>query len=83
MSQNFFADPALDRLVAVTLQLAGEVQVLRDRQRALEGVLRRRGLDLAVEIETWQPDEAERAAIDAENDAFVRQVLEPLAAEPR
>jgi hypothetical protein len=83
MSQDFFADPALDRLVAVTLSLAAELQVLRDRQRALEGVLRARGLDLAAEIEAWEPDPAEQAGIDAERDVFVRQVLEPLAAEPR
>jgi hypothetical protein len=83
MSQNFFADPALDRLVAVTLSLAAEVQVLRDRQRALEGVLRARGLDLAAEIESWEPGPSEQADIDAERDVFVRQVLEPLAAEPR
>lgn len=83
MSQNFFADPALDRLVTVTLSLAAELQVLRDRQRALEGVLRRRGLDLAAEIEAWEPDPAEQADIDTERDVFVRQVLEPLAAEPR
>lgn len=83
MAQNFFTDPALDRLVAVTLSLAAELQVLRDRQRALEGVLRRRGLDLAAEIEAWEPEETERADIEAERDIFVRQVLEPFAAEPR
>lgn len=83
MAQTFFDDPALDRLVAVTVSLAAEVQVLRDRQRALESVLRRHGIDAATEIERWEPDEAERREIDAADDLFVRAVLGPLAAEPR
>jgi hypothetical protein len=83
MAQNYFDDPALDRLVTTTLQLAAEVQVLRDRQRALEGVLKRRGLDLAAEIEAWEPEPSERAEHDAEQDRYVRAVLGPLAAEAR
>ena len=81
MAQAFFDDPALDRLVAVTVALAAEVQVLRDRQRALEGVLRRQGVVRLADVEAWQPaDEAERAAAEAEADRFVRAVLGPLAA---
>ena len=83
MTQKFFEDPAMDRLVTATLSLAAEVQVLRDRQQALEGVLRRRGLDLAAEIEAWEPDEAERSALEAEQDRYVRAVLGPLAADAR
>lgn len=83
MAQTYFDDPAIDRLVAVTLALAAELHVLSDRQRALEGVLRRRGLDLAADIEAWEPDPAERDAIDADRDRYVRALLEPMAAEAR
>lgn len=34
--QTFFADPALDRLLGVTMALAAEVYVLRNRLQALE-----------------------------------------------
>jgi hypothetical protein len=83
MTQTFFSDPAIDRLVAVTLSLAAEVQVLRDRQRALEGVLRRHGLADEAEIEAWRPEGDEAAGLEAERDLFVRNVLGPLAAAPR
>jgi hypothetical protein len=82
MDQTFFKDPALDRLVAVTVALAAEVQVLRDRQRALEGVLQRQGLVSDHDIETWQPDGRDQAAIEAEANRFVQAVLGPLAADP-
>ena len=40
--QTFFEDPAIDRLMGVTMALAAEVYVLRERLRALEGTERRR-----------------------------------------
>lgn len=83
MKQTFFSDPAIDRLVNVTLSLAAEVQVLRDRQRALESLLRRSGIVATEQIEGWQPEDAERLAADAEKDLFVRNVLGPLAEELR
>ena len=63
--QTFFADPALDRLLAVTLTLAAEVQILRDRVRALEA-------DRAGEEMKTLPDEASR---------FVNHLLTPLLGE--
>jgi hypothetical protein len=35
--QTFFADPALDRIMAVTMALAAEVFVLRSQVRRLTG----------------------------------------------
>jgi hypothetical protein len=82
MDQTFFNDPALDRLVSVTVALAAEVQILRDRQQALEGVLRRQGLVSDQDIETWRPDGHDQATIEAEANRFVQAVLGPLAADP-
>ncbi|MCS6947181.1 MAG: hypothetical protein NZM12_06170 [Steroidobacteraceae bacterium] len=81
MVATYFDPPALDRLVAVTVALAAEVQVLRDRQRALEGALKRRGIDLSADIERWEPDEQERVELETERERFVRAVLGPLAEE--
>jgi len=35
--QTFFADPAIDRLLGVTMALAAEVYILRERVRELDG----------------------------------------------
>lgn len=83
MGQTFFDDPALDRLVAMTVALAAEVQVLRDRQRALEAVLERHGIPAREEIEGWEPNETQQREFEAEDDLYVRAVLGPLAAEQR
>lgn len=62
--QTFFADPALDRLMGVTMALAAEVYVLRSRLFALEARL----------------PGAVPAAAPADEDAaaFVRRLCEPL-----
>jgi|JI10StandDraft_1071094.scaffolds.fasta_scaffold833743_2 hypothetical protein len=83
MKQTFFNDPAIDRLVNVALALAAEVQLLRDRQRAMESLLRRQGVVAPEHIESWEPDDAEHAAAEAERDLFVRNVLGPLAEDLR
>jgi hypothetical protein len=76
--QTFFADPSVDRLLAMTVALAAEVHILRDRNRALEGVLRARGLIEEAEIEAWQPAPADQPALDAERERYVRSVLDPV-----
>ncbi len=63
--QVFFADPALDRLLAVTLTLAAEVHILRDRVRALEA-------DRAGTVAETTPDDVSR---------FVTHLLTPLLGE--
>jgi len=64
--QTFFADPALDRLWAVTLALAAEVFVLRSQVRRLSGASGEKTGDEAAE--------------DAE--AFVRHLLSSSLGEP-
>ncbi len=65
--QTFFADPALDRLMGVTMALAAEVYVLRSRLLALESRMP------GAASESLVPDE------DAA--AFVRRLCEPLLGE--
>ena len=78
--QQFFDDPALDRLMGVVMSLATEHAVLRDRVRALEceleqaGRLDRARLDAA-------PTEEERVATAAEQAEFAAALLEPLRGE--
>ncbi len=71
--QIFFKDEAIDRLLGVVLQLAGEVYILKDRNQALEKILTEKGLTAADEIENSD------TKIDAnEREAFTNRILEPI-----
>lgn len=61
----FFDDPAVDKLVAMIMGLAGEVGVLHDRLDTVERLLETRGLLKRDDIERYSPPArvaAERAA---------------------
>jgi hypothetical protein len=78
--QQFFEDPAIDRMMGVLMTLATEHWVLRDRVRALESQLAKAGqLDVAA-LEAAPTDE-ELAGAQAERDAFARALLQPLLGE--
>ena len=74
--QTFFADPAIDRLMGVTMALAAEVYLLRSRVRTLERALCAAGHDVAAAA-ALSAAEAERA--DAA--AFAARLLEPALGE--
>ena len=75
--QVFFKDPAIDRLMGVTMALATEVYVLRDRLRALEALMVHQG---AVDLQSLNQEVAPDALAlhQADRDAFVAHVLSPL-----
>ena len=71
--QTFFADPALDRLMGVTMALAAEVYMLRSRVRTLE-----RAAPQAAEAQL----SAEQAAVERDDAAaFVAHLMQPLLGE--
>jgi hypothetical protein len=71
----YFDDPAVDKLLSITLALAGEVAVLRDRLDSLERVLDSRGLAVRAAIEDFRPDAAASAERDAWRERFLESVL--------
>ena len=75
--QVFFKDPAIDRLMGVTMALATEVYVLRDRLRALETQLMDKG---AVDAQSLNQEVAPEVLTQhqADRDAFVAHLLSPL-----
>ena len=78
--QQFFADPAVDRLMGVLMALATEHWVLRDRVRALEAQLADTGrLDIAA-LDA-EPSDKELAGIQTEQAAFAEALLKPLLGE--
>ena len=77
----FFDDPAIDKLLAMLMGLAGEVSVLRDRLDTVERLAEQNKLFTRSEVENYQPDEdalRERAALRA---VFLSEVTRIIEAE--
>jgi len=75
--QTFFDDPALDRAFGVVMALATEVYVLRDRLRAMEGLLDKAGV-VSTDALDAPPSDAATQASEADRQAFVAGLMEPL-----
>lgn len=53
---EFFEDPAVDRLLSLTMAVVGEVSVLRERLDTVERLLDAKGTISRADIEAYQPD---------------------------
>lgn len=73
--QVFFADPALDRAMAMIMTLAAELWVTKDRLRALEVTLVERGVLAGGTLDGYRPEPDERARVDAERRAYVGELM--------
>ena len=71
----FFADPNVDKVIAMVMGLAGEVAVMRDRLDTLERLLERTGALQRAEIEHYRPDAQVTAERAAWREAFLAEVL--------
>lgn len=60
----FFQQDGVDQLVAMVLELATEVMVVKERLFTLEAVAAARGLDLTADIETYTPGPEAAARLD-------------------
>ncbi len=78
--QQFFDDPAVDRLLGIVMSLAAELWVVKDRQHVLESLLGDKEIVALAELDTFQPDEAHAARIAAERQAFVKSLMDNLLA---
>ena len=78
---TFFPDPNVDRVLAVVMELAAEMYVLRERVSTLERLLERSGTLLPSELDPYQPTDAERTQRLAERDALIARILAPMTAE--
>jgi hypothetical protein len=55
---TYFEDPAIDRLLSITMALVGEVSVMRERLDTIERLLDAKGSLSRAEIEAYAPDKA-------------------------
>jgi len=71
-------DVAASRLMAVTMALAAELSVVRERLDTLERLLEKNGNLKQAEIETFQPDSAATVARDGLRKRILRHVFRAL-----
>ncbi len=71
----FFDDPAVDKLLAITMALAGEVSVLRDRLDSVLQLTEAKGLLSTDDVEAYVPSADVRAERDTWREEFLARIL--------
>lgn len=72
---QYFSDPAIDKLLSITLTLAEELSVTRERLDAVERILQKEGVLKRESIEQFQANEEETAERAQARARFVERVL--------
>ncbi|MEZ5500453.1 MAG: hypothetical protein R3E77_13635 [Steroidobacteraceae bacterium] len=75
----FFADPAVDKLLNMTVTLASEVWVLRERLAALEAIGVEQGSLAAGAVDSYEFDAAAEARLGALRKEFIDSLFRILA----
>lgn len=70
----------IDDVAKAVLALARELWVTRDRQIAVEAVLAARGIDIAAEVDAFEPDIELQKRLDAERNRLIGAVVTALNA---
>ena len=78
---QYFSDPAIDKLLWMTMTLMEELSVARDRIDTLERLLDGRGVLRQEEIEGFSPDEDARAERASRRAGFVDRMMRAAQAE--
>lgn len=71
----FFADPDVERVMAIAMSIAMEHAVTRQRLDALERLLERKGLMTRAELDTFTPDPEAEAERTRWMKAYIARVL--------
>ncbi len=78
---NYFADPATDKLLWISLSLMEELSVTRDRLDTVERLLTRKKVLKPEEIDAYQPDTAAEAQRSARRSAYIERMMRAVEAE--
>lgn len=78
---RFHADPAVERVLDVTLALAQELAVTRQRLDALERLLFARGVVGPADVDAFEPEAAAAAERERWQREYLRRVLQALLQE--
>lgn len=78
---HFFADPNIDRLLSMLMELASEMSVMRDRLDTHERLAATKGIYTEDDIETFRPNDDEAKAREEWRGKFLDRILKALCAE--
>jgi len=78
---QYFADPATDKLLWMTVTLMEELSVTRDRLDAVERLLAKKRVLKTSEIDLWKPDAKSASEREARRKAFVDRMMRAVHAE--
>ncbi|WP_158971338.1 hypothetical protein [Chachezhania sediminis] len=73
--QTFFKDPAIDRLLAMIMTMAAELNVTRDRLATLEMLLEADEPVTAKALDQFQPTAEQKEKLDAARQSFVNELM--------
>ena len=71
----FFDDPDVERVLSITMALAGELAVLRQRLDTIEELLETRGSVTRADIEAFVPDQAHAERRGRWNQEYLARIL--------
>lgn len=72
---EYFEDPSVDKVLSITMALAGEVAVMRDRMDTMERLLEAGAPLSRAAIDAYKPDASVRDERDAWRETFLDVVL--------
>lgn len=78
---QYFSDPAIDKLLSITMTLAAELSVTRDRLDTVERLLARRRVLALEDVDAYEPDAAAEAQREARRQAYLDRVLRAVQGE--
>lgn len=71
----YFLEPQVERVLAITMALAQELAVSRQRTDTLERLLRAKGVIVDGEIDGFEPDRQASAERQTWNQEFIARIL--------
>jgi hypothetical protein len=77
----FFADPDVDKLLAMLMGLAGEVSVMRDRLDTVERLAEAKGVFSTKDIDDYQPSDAVHAERAERREILLSEITRIVQAE--
>jgi hypothetical protein len=78
---QYFSDPAIDKLLWITLTLVEELSVTRDRLDTVERMLEKRKVVKQADIDRYIPDDATEALREQRRNSYIERVMRAVQAE--
>ncbi|MDR7101186.1 hypothetical protein [Croceicoccus sp. BE223] len=72
---QYFEDPAVERLMSITMALAAELSVQRQRGDTLERILEDKGVIDRAEIDAWRPSREAAQERGVATKAYIARIM--------